>query len=99
METSGYLIICFRGGYYRFYNRFGSNPDDRGSNIVNGIPIDPEEYQKWLATQRAKASAWSFALDKFLHVKRPSAKETKDEVLDDQLPGSISEVSARALLH
>lgn len=99
MGTRGYPIICFRGRYCRFYNHFGSNPDDYGSDIMNGIPVDPVEYQKWLVKQRAKAFEWSSALDKFLHVKRPVAKEKKDDESDDQLSGTASEVSDGALLH
>ena len=61
------------------------------------IPIDSGEYQKWLARQREKASEWASALEKFLHVKRPGAKERKDEEFDDQLSETASEVAEGAL--
>ena len=63
------------------------------------IPIDPEEYQKWLAKERAKASEWASSLERFLHVKRLVAKETKEQEFDDQLSETASEVSEGALLH
>ena len=99
MCKRGYRIVHFRGRYYRFYNESYSSPDDYGSDIVNEIPIDPEDYQKWLAKQRAKASEWASALEKFLHVKRPVAKETKVQEFDDQLSETASEVSEEALWH
>ena len=95
----GCRIVHFRGRYYRFHGRRSSSPDDYGSDIVNEIPIDPEEYRKWLAKQRAKASEWASALDKFLHVKRPVAKETKYQEFDDQLSELPSKVSEGALQH
>ena len=99
MGTRGYRIIRFRGRYYRFYNHFNSYPEVFGSQIVNDIPTDPKEYQKWLAKQRAKASEWASALENFLHVKRLVAKDTKGQNFDDQLSETASEVSEGALLH
>ena len=82
----GCRIVHFRGRYYRFDGSWNSSPDDYGSDIVNEIPINLEGYQKWLAKQRTKASEWASALDKFLQVKHPVAKETKDQEFDDQNP-------------
>ena len=95
MCTGGCRLVHFRGRYYRFY-KWNSSPDDYGSDIVNEIPIDPEENQKWLAEQRAKASEWASALDKFLHVKRPVTKGTKDQEFEE-LSGTASNVSEGAL--
>ena len=99
MGTRGYKIIRFRGRYYCFYNHFDSYPDFFGASLVSEIPSDPEEYQKWLAKQRAKASEWDSALENFLHVKRPNAKETIDQDHDDQHSETASEVSEGALLY
>lgn len=99
MCTRGSRLVHFRGRYYRFYDKWNSRPDDYGSDIVNEIPIDEEEYQKWLAQQRAKASEWASALDKFLHVKRPVTKGIKDQEFDDGLSETASKVSEGALQH
>ncbi len=92
MGTRGYKITRFRGRYYCFYNHWDSNPDGYGACLVNEIPNDPEEYQKWLAQQRAKASEWDSALENFLHVKRLNAEESNDQKLDDQHSEIPSEV-------
>ena len=99
MGTRGYRNVRFRGRYYRFFNSHDSGPGEYGSDIVDEIPIDPEEYQKWLAKQRAKASEWASAFEKFLDAKRPVAKETKDQEFDDEISEPASEVSEGALLH
>lgn len=99
MGTRGYKIIRFRGRYYCFYNHFDSYPDCYGAGLVSEIPSDPEEYQKWLAKQRAKASEWDSALENFLHVKRLNAQERKDQDLNDQQSDTASEASEGALLH
>ena len=99
MGTRGYKIIRFRGRYYRFYNHLDSYPDGYGTSLVNEIPNDPEEYQKWLAQQRAKASKWDFALENFLHVKRLNAEESNDQELDDQHYEIPSEVSEGERIH
>ena len=99
MGTRGYKIIRFRGRYYCFYNHFDSYPANYGEELVDWIPDDPEEYQKWLAEQRAIASKWDSALENFLHVKRPNAEETNDQELDDQHSGTASEVSEGAPLN
>ena len=97
MCTPACRLLHFRGRYYYVQgSRWNCSPDDYGSKIVNEIPIDPEEYQEWLAEQRAKASGWASALEKFLHVKRPVAKETNDQEFDDRLSEIASEVSERA---
>ena len=75
-----------------------SSPDKYGLDIVNEIPTDPGEYLKWLAEQRTNASEWASALEKFLHVKRPVAKETKDQEFDDQLSETASEMPEGELL-
>ena len=98
MCTPGCRLVHFRGRYYHVDgSSWDCSPNDYGSKIVNEITIDPEEYQEWLAKQRAKASEWASALEKFLHVKRPAAKETDDQEFDDQLSETASEVSERAL--
>ena len=99
MGTRGYRVIRFRGRYYRFYNHRDSYPAAFGSGIVNRIPVDPKVYQQWLAKQRAEASEWASALEKFLHVKRLVAEERQDQGCDDQLSETASEVSEGALLH
>ena len=99
MGTRGYKLIRFRGRYYRFYNHYDSYPDCYGAGLVSEIPSDAEEYQRWLAKQRAKASEWDSALENFLHVKRLNTEETKDQDLDDQHSDAASEASEGALLH
>ena len=97
MWKPGCRIVHFRGRYYRFYDKSYSGPDEYGLDIVNEIPTDPEEYLKWLAKQRANASEWASALEKFLHVKGPVAEETKDQEFDNQLSETASEVPEEAL--
>ena len=48
MGTSGYRIYRFRGRYYVFYNHWDSYPEGLGSDIVNDIPLEPQEYENWL---------------------------------------------------
>ena len=98
MGTRGYRVVRFRGRYYRFFNHWDSYPSNFGSGIVNGIPTNPEAYRTWLAKQRATASEWAAALEKFLHVEK--ALVIANEGCDDQLSSEVtSEVSEGALLH
>ena len=52
MGTRGYKIIRFRGRYWIFYNHWDSYPEGLGQWLVDSIPADPEQYQKWLQSQR-----------------------------------------------
>lgn len=50
MGTRGYRIIKFRGRYWIFYNHWDSYPEGMGNSLVEGVPEDPEEFQKWYVT-------------------------------------------------
>ncbi|CAF9921505.1 MAG: hypothetical protein ALECFALPRED_001813 [Alectoria fallacina] len=79
MCTRGYSIIRYRGRYYCFYIGTDSMPDDLGTRIVNEIPEDPQAYQAWLATKRAKAAKWDKAVQDSLKVKRDYINNGEDE--------------------
>ena len=95
----GCRIIHFHGRYYGYHEESFGSPDDFGSGIVNEIPIDPEGYQRWLAKQRAKASGWASAFEKFLHMKRPFAKEIQEQDFNDRLLENASEAPQGVLQH
>lgn len=99
MGTRGYKIIRFRGRYYRFYNHWDSYPDGYGSDLVSEIPRDRDNYKKWVAEQRAKASEWDSALEKILHVKRLNVPQNNVDELDEQHSDNESEESEGELLH
>ena len=60
MGTRGYLAYRFRGRYYVRYNSFDSYPQHPGigSKLVNDIPVDPEEYQKWFQKLHDELVSW-----------------------------------------
>lgn len=62
MRLRAYLVIRFRGLYYRFYNEHNSYPGGLRAEIVTGIPVDPEGYQQLLAERRAQALECNVAL-------------------------------------
>ena len=97
LRTQGCRIIHFHGRYYRYHDEWDGSPVDYDSDIVTEIPIDPEAYQRWLAKQRAKASEWASAVEKFLHVKRPVAKEMEEQDFNDRLLETASEASEGVL--
>ena len=99
MRTTGCRIIHFHGRYFRYHDQWDDSPVDYDSDIVSEIPIDPEGHQRWLAKQRAKASEWASAVEKFLHVKRPIAKETEEQDFNDRLSETASEASEEVLRH
>lgn len=53
MGTRGLSIILFRGRYFVYYNHYDSYPIGLGKELVSNIPTDPEQYKKWLESERA----------------------------------------------
>ncbi|KAL6303636.1 hypothetical protein BKA93DRAFT_329405 [Sparassis latifolia] len=54
MGTQGYLVYRYKG---RYLNRFVQNsayPDSVGVDIACGIPVQREEFQRWLQAVRIK---------------------------------------------
>ena len=58
MGTRGYRVYRFRGRYYVFYNHWDNYPEGLGSDIVNDIPFEPEEYENWLQALHEQFSKW-----------------------------------------
>lgn len=69
MGTRGFRIIKFRGRYWIFYNHWDSYPNGLGKSLVGGIPTDPEEYQKWLQSQRDTFAKWDSLLRELLTIQ------------------------------
>ena len=69
MGTRGYRIIRFRGRYWIFYNHWDSNPHGLGQWLVDSIPADPEQYQKWLHSQRDFFAKWDSLLNEILTIQ------------------------------
>ena len=69
MGTRGYRIIKFRGRYWIFYNHWDSYPDALGQWLVDSIPADPEQYQKWLQSQRHLFAKWDSLLNELLTIQ------------------------------
>ena len=69
MGTRGYRIIKFRGRYWIFYNHWDSYPEGLGQWLVDSIPADPEQYQKWLQSQRDFFAKWDLLLNEILTIQ------------------------------
>ncbi|CAD6576770.1 MAG: hypothetical protein ASARMPRED_007875 [Alectoria sarmentosa] len=69
MGTRGFRIIKFKGRYWIFYNHWDSYPDGLGDWLVETIPEDPEEYQKWLQSQRDFFGKWDSILQRILTIQ------------------------------
>ena len=69
MGTRGYRIIRFRGRYWIFYNHWDSYPEGLGEWLVDSIPADPEQYQKWLQSQRDFFAKWDSLLNDILTIQ------------------------------
>ena len=69
MGTRGLRIIRFRGRYWGFYNQLDSHPHGLGQWLVDSIPTDPEQYRKWLQSQRDTYAKWDSLLHQFLTIQ------------------------------
>ncbi|KAL8925293.1 MAG: hypothetical protein Q9208_003583 [Pyrenodesmia sp. 3 TL-2023] len=69
MGTRGLRIIKFRGRNWIFYNHWDSYLDGMGDSLVNNIPTDPLQYQKWLQAQREFFAKWDDLLRKILCIE------------------------------
>lgn len=52
-----------------FYNHWDSYPTVLGQSLVDSIPADPEEYQKWLQSQRDFFAKWDSLLQELLIIQ------------------------------
>lgn len=52
-----------------FYNRLDSYPDGLGDWLVENVPADAEEYQKWLQSQRDFFDKWDSILQGILTIQ------------------------------
>ena len=80
MGTRGYRIIKLRGRYWVFYNHWDSYPEGLGQWLVDSIPADPEQYQKWLQSQREFFAKWDSLLTDFLTIQ----PENMRKILSDE---------------
>lgn len=80
MGTRGYRVIKFRGRNWIFYNHFDSYPEGLGQWLVDSIPADPEQYQKWLQSQRDLFAKWDSLLTEFL----TNQPENMRQILSDE---------------
>lgn len=78
MGTRGFRIIRFRGRYWIFYNHWDSYPQGLGKSLVDSIPTDPQEYQKWLQSQRDFFAKWDSMLQVFLTIQPEDMHKLSD---------------------
>ncbi|KAL8896966.1 MAG: hypothetical protein Q9207_007456 [Kuettlingeria erythrocarpa] len=92
MWIRGLRIVRFRGRYWRFCN-YGH---DHGASFVESIPVDPEEYKKWLHGLREYYAKWDTQLQKILSITPALLANTKfgktlvgvlEEAFDRRLEG------------
>ena len=69
MGTRGLRIVKYKGRYWIFYNHLDSYLEGLGKALVEGIPAESEEYQKWLQAQRNHYEQWDCVLHKILCIK------------------------------
>ena len=69
MGASGHRVIKFRGRHWIFYNDSDSFPEILGQWLVDSIPADPEQYQKWLQSQRDLFAKWDSLLNDLLTIQ------------------------------
>ena len=69
MGTRGYRIIKFRGRYWIFYNNWDSHPYGLGKWLVDSVPADHGQYQKWLQSQRDFFAKWDSLLNEILTIR------------------------------
>lgn len=69
MGTRGFRIVKYRGRYWIFYNHWDSYPEGLGKSLVEGIPANPEDYRKWLQSQREYFAKWDSLLQVFLTIQ------------------------------
>ena len=59
-------MIRFRGRYWIFF--YPHRAEGLGQWLVNSVPVDPEQYQKWLQSQRDTFTKWDSLLQEFLTI-------------------------------
>ena len=69
MGTRGFRTIKFRGRYWIFYNHWDSHPYGLGQWLVDSIPADYGQYQKWLQSQRDFFAKWDSVLNEILTIR------------------------------
>ncbi|KAK9234066.1 hypothetical protein V1525DRAFT_84427 [Lipomyces kononenkoae] len=74
MGTRGLEIVRFRRRYYIHWHRYDSYFEGLGAQIVASIPTDPEEYQKWLKSMRARYAAKERALEQHVYEIRDESE-------------------------
>lgn len=94
MGTRGLRIVRFRGRYWCFYNHWDSYYKGMGNSLVESIPVDPEEYKKWLQALREHFVKWDALLQKFLsvhseHLHIAGSDKTMVRVLDEAFDGRL----------
>lgn len=67
MGILGFKIIRFRGRYWIFHHPH--RVESLGQWLVDSVPVDPEQYQKWLQSQRDTFTKWDSLLQEFLTIR------------------------------
>lgn len=78
----------FRGRYWCFYNHWDSYFEGMGDSLVETIPTDPDEYQKWLQALRELYTKWKNLLQTFLSIESESLNSIET---DESLVGILDE--------
>lgn len=66
MGTPGSLIVRFRGRCWVLNYPTDGFLNGMGDSLVNSIPTDPDDYQKWLKAQRDFYAKWDNLLQTFM---------------------------------
>ncbi len=103
MGTRDHRIVRFRKRYYTKHNHYDSYLEGLGKELVDAIPTDPDEYQKWLEERREEALQWPLTLERCLCVGRERykalverIKEYRNQDRDDADSFARSDVRLRA---
>ncbi|KAI1120303.1 hypothetical protein F5Y10DRAFT_290016 [Nemania abortiva] len=91
MGTRGLEIYRYRGRYYLYRHQFDGYYEGLGADIIDRIPADPEDYQKWLEYMRAKYADKQSALEEYVYEIRDGSKPDYNcfndlEALPSELP-------------
>ena len=91
-------MVRFRGLHFHYYNRFDSYPSIFGTSIVNEIPTDSAEYDRWLQRMREMYSVLCQEAETYFCIEPETLKDLacgKFESRGRQPPSYIPEFKSR----